>query len=160
MLTFREYLTEDKNVHMEHLEDSILNLGVDGTRSAINFLRSLRDMLAGRSKKSVNVTVKWDGCVHETTIISTNLGDMTIREIYESSHLHEILLIKGFDFDTNEVVMTPLFGTSAENGSKQWVEVITEEGSIILTEDHEIHTSNRGWVAAKDLKENDDITEL
>jgi hypothetical protein len=61
MLTFREYLTEDKNVHMEHLEDSILNLGVDGTRSAINFLRSLRDMLAGRSKSKVNVTVKWDG---------------------------------------------------------------------------------------------------
>jgi hypothetical protein len=61
MLTFKEYLTEDKNVHMEHLEDSILNLGVDGTRSAINFLRSLRDMLAGRSKSKVNVTVKWDG---------------------------------------------------------------------------------------------------
>jgi hypothetical protein len=61
MLTFREYLTEEKNVHMEHLEDSILNLGVDGTRSSINFLRSLRDMLAGRSKAPINVTVKWDG---------------------------------------------------------------------------------------------------
>ena len=61
MLTFREYLREDKNVHMEHLEDSILNLGVDGTRSAINFLSSLRDMLAGSAKSQVNVTVKWDG---------------------------------------------------------------------------------------------------
>lgn len=61
MLSFREYLVEDKNVHMEHLEDSILNLGVDGTRSAINFLRSLRDMLAGRADRGVNVTVKWDG---------------------------------------------------------------------------------------------------
>ena len=61
MITFREYLREDKNVHMEHLEDSILNLGVDGTRSSINFLRSLRDMLAGRSKAPINVTVKWDG---------------------------------------------------------------------------------------------------
>jgi hypothetical protein len=38
-----------------------LNLGVNGTRSAINFLRSLRDMLAGNSKTNVNVTVKWDG---------------------------------------------------------------------------------------------------
>lgn len=61
MLSFREYLVEDKNVHMEHLEDSVLNLGVDGTRSAINFLRSLRDMLAGRADRGVNVTVKWDG---------------------------------------------------------------------------------------------------
>jgi hypothetical protein len=61
MLTFKSYLAEEKNVHMEHLEDSILNLGVNGTREAINFLRSLRDMLAGRSKSQVNVTVKWDG---------------------------------------------------------------------------------------------------
>lgn len=61
MLSFRQFIAEEKNVHMEHLEDSILNLGVDGTRSAINFLRSLRNMLSGHSKKSVNVTVKWDG---------------------------------------------------------------------------------------------------
>ena len=46
---------------MEHLEDSILNLGVDGARQAINYLRSLRDMLAGNSNSKVNVTVKWDG---------------------------------------------------------------------------------------------------
>ena len=61
MLSYKQYLEESKNVHMEHLEDSILNLGVNGTRESINFLRSLRDMLAGRSKSSVNVTVKWDG---------------------------------------------------------------------------------------------------
>ena len=61
MLRFKQYLSESKNVHMEHLEDSILNLGVDGTRTAINFLRALRDMLEGNSKSAVNVTVKWDG---------------------------------------------------------------------------------------------------
>ena len=60
-LSFKQFLNEEKNVHMEHLEDSILNLGVNGTRDAINFLRSLRDMLAGRAKSQVNVTVKWDG---------------------------------------------------------------------------------------------------
>jgi hypothetical protein len=46
---------------MEHLEDNILNAGVDGTRDSINFLRALRDMLAGTAKSKVNVTVKWDG---------------------------------------------------------------------------------------------------
>ena len=45
----------------EHLEDEVLNNGINGTRGAINFLRSLRDMLAGSTKSSVNVTVKWDG---------------------------------------------------------------------------------------------------
>ena len=63
MISFRE-LTEDKggkNLHLEHLEDEIINYGVDGGRAAINFLRSLRDMLAGSSRSSVNMTVKWDG---------------------------------------------------------------------------------------------------
>lgn len=45
----------------EHIEDEVLNRGVVGTREAINFLQSLRDMLAGNSDTKVNVTTKWDG---------------------------------------------------------------------------------------------------
>ena len=59
-----EYITEakeGKNVHLEHLEDNVLNNGVSGAREAINFLRSLRNMLAGHSDVKVNVTTKWDG---------------------------------------------------------------------------------------------------
>lgn len=64
MITFSEILLEDKggkNLHLEHIEDEILNYGVEGGRAAINFLRSLRDMLAGASRSSVSMTVKWDG---------------------------------------------------------------------------------------------------
>ena len=61
MFSFTGFLTEAKNLHLEHLEDEVLNNGVEGTRGAINFLQSLRDMLAGNVKSSVNVTVKWDG---------------------------------------------------------------------------------------------------
>jgi hypothetical protein len=45
----------------EHIEEEVLNRGVAGTRDAINFLRSLRDMLAGNSDGKVNITTKWDG---------------------------------------------------------------------------------------------------
>jgi hypothetical protein len=45
----------------EHLEDEILNRGVQGGRDAINFLQALRDMLAGHSSSKINVTTKWDG---------------------------------------------------------------------------------------------------
>jgi len=64
MLKFNDFLTEDKggkNLHLEHIEDEILNYGVDGARASINFVRSLRDMLAGASRSSINMTVKWDG---------------------------------------------------------------------------------------------------
>lgn len=64
MKTLSTYLTEDaqgKNLHLEHIEDEILNSGIGGARGSINFLRSLRDMLSGSSRSSINMTVKWDG---------------------------------------------------------------------------------------------------
>ena len=50
-----------KNLHLEHLEDEIINNGIDGGRASINFLQSLRDMMKGNSSRGVNMTVKWDG---------------------------------------------------------------------------------------------------
>lgn len=61
MKTLKTFIAEEKNVHMEHLEDLVFNEGVDGTRKAINFLRDLRDMLAGNSTHKITATVKWDG---------------------------------------------------------------------------------------------------
>lgn len=61
MKTLKSFLAEEKNTHMEHIEDLVFNEGVDGTRKAINFLRDLRDMLAGHSTTKVTATVKWDG---------------------------------------------------------------------------------------------------
>ena len=60
MQSFKELLNEDKNTHMEHLEDEIINNGVKGATTAIQFLNSLKDMLSG-GKSKTNITVKWDG---------------------------------------------------------------------------------------------------
>jgi hypothetical protein len=46
---------------MTHIEDRVIYAGVKGAREAIFALRSLRDMLAGNTNSSTNVTVKWDG---------------------------------------------------------------------------------------------------
>ena len=58
-----EFLTEaaGKNLHLEHLEDEILNFGIAGGRSSIQFLQALRDMFKGGSGSKLNVSVKWDG---------------------------------------------------------------------------------------------------
>ena len=58
-MNFKEFITEQKNTHMTHIEDKVIYGGVDGTRQAIMALRSLRDMLGG--VKDGNVSVKWDG---------------------------------------------------------------------------------------------------
>ena len=59
-----QILFEDKggkNLHLEHIEDEILNYGITGGRASINFVQSLRNMFAGESRSSINMTVKWDG---------------------------------------------------------------------------------------------------
>ena len=61
MNTFSTFLTEDKNTHLEHLEDDILNNGLAGAKNALWFLGSLMTMLQSNVRSSMNVTVKWDG---------------------------------------------------------------------------------------------------
>ena len=63
MIGFKHYLEEaaGKNLHMTHLEDAVIDGGVNGTRNVFNYLRALRDMLAGNASAPVNLTVKWDG---------------------------------------------------------------------------------------------------
>lgn len=58
-MQFAEFITEQKNTHMTHIEDKVLYGGVNGTRQAILALRELRDMLKGVHGGSVSV--KWDG---------------------------------------------------------------------------------------------------
>ena len=60
MFSFKGFFTRDKNTHLEHLEDDIINRGAVGGENAINFLKAVRNMLAG-SGKGTNMTVKWDG---------------------------------------------------------------------------------------------------
>ena len=82
MMSFSE-LTEDKggkNLHLEHLEDEILNYGVDGGRAALNFLRSLRDMLSGSTRSSVNMTVKWDGAPAIFAGVEPETGDFFVAK--------------------------------------------------------------------------------
>ena len=62
MKTLKQHiLIESKNLHMEHLEDSIFNEGSVGTMEALNFAQAVVDMLDGKSNKGMGMTVKWDG---------------------------------------------------------------------------------------------------
>jgi len=46
--------------HLEHLEDEMLNYGVEGCKAAVSFLKELRKML-GHQESSGFMQTKWDG---------------------------------------------------------------------------------------------------
>jgi hypothetical protein len=60
-MNLKTHIAEAKNTHMTHIEDMVIDGGVQGARSAIFALRDLRDMLAGHTNDTKQVTVKWDG---------------------------------------------------------------------------------------------------
>ena len=60
-MNLKTHITEAKNTHMTHIEDMVIDGGVQGARAAIFALRDLRDMLAGHTNDTKQVTVKWDG---------------------------------------------------------------------------------------------------
>jgi hypothetical protein len=70
MIRLNQYLKEaaaEKDRHLTHIEDAVLEGGVAGTRNAIEFLRSLRDMFAddgqtlSEARGSLILRTKFDG---------------------------------------------------------------------------------------------------
>ena len=55
--------------HLEHLEDEMLNYGVEGCKAAVSFLKELRKML-GQQDSSGFMQTKWDGA--PSVICGTN----------------------------------------------------------------------------------------
>lgn len=156
MKNFRTFLSESKNTHLTHLEDLMLDEGFRGLFTAIKFITSLVRMLSSSSKSKIKVTTKWDGCLHENTKILTNLGIMTIKEIYNKWSISTPIWVYGFDGETD--CWVPILDKFGAKSQKSWCRIILENGSsVLLTEDHLVYTTNRGWVQSKDLTENDDL---
>lgn len=61
MIRFDQFLSESKNLHLEHLEDAVFNEGSAGVAEAILFINAVADMIRGSTSKKYSVTTKWDG---------------------------------------------------------------------------------------------------
>jgi len=64
MISFKkhtEQLSENRNTHLTHIEETIITDGASGAENAINFLKEVRNMLSSNVRTGVNITTKWDG---------------------------------------------------------------------------------------------------
>ena len=50
-----------KNTHLEHVEDDIIIDGKGGGKNALEFLKSLGEMMTVSGTSTATVTTKWDG---------------------------------------------------------------------------------------------------
>lgn len=93
-------------------------------------------------------------CLTGDTLISTTSGEIPIKDLVGKTP--QVYCMRS---DGNLVVRlaTKVWLTRKK---AQIVEVVTARGNLKCTPDHLIHTRNRGWVAASQLRKGDKITGL
>lgn len=163
---FRTFLIEKntsqltKMTHLEHIEDYIFNEGEAGIKQAITFLDNLYDVMKGDSTSKIITQSKWDGCIHEDSILITKNGNVKIGEMINNRSTTEYDVLT-HNFDTNEDEYNRAMIPRITGNHKKWIQVNLENGELIkLTEDHEVYTLNRGWVEAKELTTEDIIKSI
>jgi ribonucleoside-diphosphate reductase alpha chain len=142
-----------------------------------------RDVLLGSLNQSYETGVQYS---HQTdtmnfhtpfkdTIYSSNLcldGNTIVNIFHDNAHksvnmieLNDLILaeeqvkVKSYDKNTGEITYEKILA-SAKTGVDKNVMKITDEKTgkyIICTPEHKIYTLNRGYIEAKNLKENDEL---
>lgn len=96
-----------------------------------------------------------DECVNENTLILTPSGEKPIKDI-KTGELVITYNEKNKIYEANKVLEVHQNHISSKN--KKMLRLELEDGKILeLTENHPVFTTNRGWVRAGELNENDDI---
>ena len=123
----------------------------DNLKSNIEALEELKEA------EWVEATLKIDGCLDESTLIETEKGLMSIKQIVDSRCIG--LKVLTLDVDIRKIEYQPILNVFAnENTSqKEWYEVELEDGSVLkLTGNHKIFLPELNcYRETKDLSIND-----
>lgn len=168
---FEEHLSENNKYKLdkklrEEIRTNILNLNVmPSMRALMTSGEALkRENVAGYNCAYVNCNrlrafdeilyILMNGCFHEDTLIKTASGSKKISDITPEDQV----LSYDIENDKFEFINPKWCIETPHSAEKQKIEIEFEDGSLVkCTEDHEFYTTNRGWVKAKDLTEDDDI---
>lgn len=147
---FAPFVILEAKARIEHPEDLVFDNGLRGAKTALQILQTT-------AQKPQSVSIKFDGCVHPDTVLLTDKGELTIKEIIDSVTPINVLT---YNFKTGNEEFNLAQYPRVNNNNKNWVMIELENGSQLrVTEDHEVYVEGRGWIQAKNLKPGDDIKE-
>lgn len=101
----------------------------------------------------VFVTEKLHGCFPEGTLIS--LANGRTKPIEDIQPGDDII---SYDESTKNFTISTVEDTHNNGSTSEWIRFVLEDNrELVVTPDHLMFTTNRGWVKAKYLEEKDDI---
>jgi len=103
--------------------------------------------------QSYNLPIFQESCCVGETLILTSNGEASLKDIVENQDIDSVICLN------NEGDLVERNILQRHNmGEKEVFELTLDNGkTITCTEDHRLLTSNRGYVKAKSLEEDDDI---
>lgn len=90
-------------------------------------------------------------CLPPNTLISTNNGVKKVQDITKND------LVQSYNETTGKIELKPVIETYSREYVGDLIEIITDEVTIICTPNHQIYTTNRGYIRADELSIEDNI---
>lgn len=96
-------------------------------------------------------------CVDGETIIETNKGKFTAATLTKEFIQQNDILLKSWNETTKSIELKKCDGFRVSNITETIKLEFDNGETIIVSNDHKLLTSNRGWVIAKELETTDEI---
>lgn len=101
--------------------------------------------------------VSTNPCVTGDTIVKTDKGDISIKELIDKVNNNETINVLSYNINNDKIEYQRVNDGMLTRKNTNIIEIETEDGQKLkLTPDHKVYTENRGYVNASELT-NDDI---
>lgn len=119
-------------------------------------IQNCSDLLEKHKGEIFYITEKLDGCLFEETLLETEKGLRTIKDVCEDKTINKVLV---FDFNTNMMSLSKIKNKFVKKNKKDWYEIELENRyKIKLTGDHLIWCSDlKCYRKVKDLTGNEEL---
>ena len=145
----------------------VLNLDMKAAAAVVLSENARIAKLIGINHAARTTTVKPSGCLDKDTKIKTSIGEITLSDIFEANGytIEEISQMQNTFLPVREKIWVYNEKNELELISQLFVNGVAEEmiefeldgTTVRCTLNHKFLTSNRGWVEAQNLTEEDDI---
>ena len=100
--------------------------------------------------------VSTNPCVTGDTIVKTDKGDISIKELIDKVNNNEIVIVLSYDIINDKIEYRQVTDGMLTRKNANIIEIETEDGNKIkLTPDHKVYTENRGYINAGELTSDD-----
>jgi hypothetical protein len=118
-------------------------------------IQNCATLLINNLDKPFDISEKCDGCLHESTLVETSSGVMSVKDICEGK---KRVLVPSLNEVTGEIENRRVSGFSVKEDNGDWYKVSFGGSEVLLTGDHLVYLPELlCWREVRNLREGDRV---